>query len=340
MANKKFEKAINYGIQHISDYNESYTSNLSSLMYNINVKSFPLLMNHCFNIGLIFSPIDCIEVEPTTDSDYTISTQTVRQTVPKVTETSEVVMEDIEVTYEKKEYLDFKISVQPDLQELAKAFGYDMPNVIVKDTEVKYIRKDYAHKLAQLVESIRIFIAQRNDYLDGKRIHLTNIPSFSMDKEKELRDVIQLLNKTLPETKLEIKDYFYKPDGMLGRLKEEIKVASMHSYTSLREECKKIALQESDYYNYFYNLEKIIKDKENYQNKLLEATDRKMQTFFRKRIEKCDEFIDKANEILDKINESSVFTRETFAILYILLEPFVKQEETLNNFIKKILDRD
>ena len=54
-----------------------------------------------------------------------------------------------------------------------------------------------------------------------------------------------------------------------------------------------------------------------------------MKKFFRKRIEKCEKQIEDANEILDKINESPVFTRETFAILYILLEPFVKQEQTL-----------
>lgn len=303
MCENKFEKAINYNIESISDYNDYYTSNLSSLTYNLINKSFPLLMNYCFNIGKIISPTNAVIIEKTETGTYTILTE-------------------------------------PRLKKLAIAFDTNIEDTTVKtEEEAKKIKIETIRKIIKAINKLRDFVKERNDFLDGKKEGLYDYPIFPKENKNELSEMILLLNKTLPEKTLTFKDFFYKPGGLLGCFKDEIKVPGIYSYISLREECAKIAKKTSDYYDYFPQLDETIKKREEYAKKLSETTDNKpLNAFFNKRIKQCDEKIEELTSILDKINELQMFNRETFAFIYIKLDKLIKKEEALNEFVNSIIN--
>lgn len=228
-----------------------------------------------------------------------------------------------------------KVEIDSDIIDLGKFFDCNFQNKSFSNIN-DYV--DYSYQMYdevnKLVINIKNFIRKRNKIFNKESI--THISDFTKENNNELLELINALGKTIPTQRLEIVDYF-EFEKKIIKCPSIFEVDGIYNYQSLQKLCKKIALQETEYYGEHYQEETAKSLKVSFQKKLLDETDPDIIMATEVGLNSINSILDDIKNTIDEINNSSLFTKETFALLYIMLEAFVEQEKQLEKFIKKIL---
>lgn len=297
-----FENAIKYNEKSIENYSIYHTINLSSAKY-VFKKHKPMPSTICentFDFKNILIPQNLLKMY----SDNGIYT----------------------------------VIVHPDIVELGQAFGYNLNYFITKNIiEAESLFKSYKTQIKSLKEEINNFLKNRNLlFRNDKSLAIREISPYQENKDAELQKILYYLNLSLAPSELEFNDYFYTPNNNLIFFeKYKVETLTLYNYEQLQEFLKKLIMKESEYYEDFYLLNFYQKVKEEAMKKLAEFPTEKI---YQQEFTMATKVVKSIEGKLDSINRSALFSKETFSIMYIKLEPFIKKEQGLNNFIDKVLE--
>lgn len=242
---------------------------------------------------------------------------------------------DLVVQYfDGKNYIVF---VQPDFQKLITFFGYNLPRM---ESSIESIsnrtKSSYYTECKNALQDIEYFIVTRN--LPEKLIR--EISPYEEHEDEELLNLIKNLNCCFSKPILDLTDYFCEltEGGKYSLVKEKksVPVDCFYNYQSLRYFCTRTALSNNEYHNYHYLKKSIINKKEREENNL------KIKPYnseSKRLILQYEKMLEEINEIIDKINDNKFYNTKTFALLSLKLELLEKQEEALDEFIYKILNK-
>lgn len=230
---------------------------------------------------------------------------------------------------------EYHVFVQPDFEKLVKPFGFILKRkTFTNKEEANELYKKYLKNTDVAIQHLRIFVAERNEFLELNDVRLFN--DFFKENWVELRTLIKNINSTLGNKTINLIDYKYE-DGKLQIKKYQETVPYFFNFTSIKNFFYDLALSNNEYYNYHYDYKNIVNKYEETKKELLkDPTNYTIQTLF-KMTEQNYNFLMKK---IDEINDCSLFNRETFALLCLALEPFVKKEEALNEFIYKVINNE
>lgn len=232
----------------------------------------------------------------------------------------------------------YTVIVHPDIVELGQAFGYNLNYFITKNIiEAESLFKSYETQIKSLREEINNFLKNRNLlFRNDKSLAIREISPYQENKDAELQKILYYLNLSLAPSELEFNDYFYTPNNdLIFFEKYKVETLTLYNYEQLQEFLKKLIMKESEYYEDFYLLNFYQKVKEEAIKKLAEFPTEKI---YQQEFIMATKVVKSIEGKLDSINRSPLFSKETFSIMYIKLEPFIKKEQGLNNFIDKVLE--
>lgn len=240
----------------------------------------------------------------------------------------------------EKNWRNYNIYVHPDLEKLAKAFGYD-----IMSKDIWYINPDfqideYKEKFQYLCEDIQRFIRKRKYVLKDNQINiLKNCDHKNIPEIKKFEEIFVLIKSALLLTPIEINDYVTEKNKK--KVKRNAHVKTIYNYQTLQNTLKKFVINKNEFFDpkdicNLLNIEAInLKDK---NLKETDAFNAEIENVF---IDNClDEKIKATYEISDKINTSPVFCKENIAKICIALDEYVAKEKALDEFINKVLNNN
>lgn len=268
----KFYNSIEYNLDCIRNYDDFYTSNLSTLLFTQFEEYTDDFIEEPFDLKALLDVDKCIKIE--------------------------------------EHYNETILKIHPMLKELSFAFNtklIDLKIRNIKDQELVKTRVENSKNLLKkhinlLMDEINTFIIQRRELLEGKDVRFLG---YDEEKSTNISRLIFLLNETLPTRTLTTDDFEFLPEGIMCKNKKEYTVKNLYNFEGLLLKLKTLALNDNEY----YSLERYNRDRTK----------------------------DEIDNMLDEINSSTFFNKETFAILYIKLEGYLKKEYALNKFINQIL---
>lgn len=230
---------------------------------------------------------------------------------------------------------DNKVTINPDIIKIGKYFDCEFKNKSFSNEDSCIIYHiAMCNEVKKLTRNIKKFVRQRNRIFTKETIG--HISDFTYENNNELLDLIELIGKTIPKEKLKITDY-YKFNREITKSETAFEVNSIYNYQTLHTVCRNIAMQKTEYYGTHYQDEVSKSLRKSFEHALATETSEGIIYATKIGLESVNKIIDEIDTTLEKINNSKLFTRENFAMLYIMLEPFVEKEKALDKFIKKIL---
>lgn len=293
-------------------------------------------MNKIFFENIIEYNKDVIDVQERYYKTINLSTLIHKNNNPyssKIFNLSKILkpLELVQIHYNGK----YHVFVQPDFEKLIKPFGFILTKkTFINKDEANELYKKYLKSTDIAIQHLKIFVAERNEFLEQNDVRLF----FNFFKENwvELRTLIQNINSTLGNKTITLTDYKYE-DGELRLKTYHETVQYFFNYASLKNFFYDLALSNNEYYNYHYDYENIVNKYEEAKKELLkDPTNYTIQTLFRMSEQNYNFLMKK----IDAINDNPLFKRETFALICLALEPFIKQEEALNEFIYKVINNE
>lgn len=237
-----------------------------------------------------------------------------------------------------KNWRNYNIYVHPDLEKLAKAFGYDIMSKDIWYINPDFQIEEYKQKFQYLCEDIERFIRKRKYVLKDNQINiLKNCGHKNIPEIKKFEEIFILIKSVLTLIPIEINDYVTEKNKK--RVKRHAHVKTIYNYQSLQNTLKKFVINKSEFFdpNDICNLLNV--EATALKNKNLKEIDGFYSEIENVFIDNClEEKIKATYEISDKINTSSVFCKENIAKICIALDEYVAKEKALDEFINKVLN--
>lgn len=229
----------------------------------------------------------------------------------------------------------YKVFFHPDVEKLRENFRH--PNRTPREYDLKKSAKlieNFKYDLQVLKIEILNFIRERDEVLSFKDISL--ISPLNKEVNKELQKVLFILQKTLPQKKIVVNDYYF--DHAIEKSEKDIKFNYFYNYKAFRDFLKEYCLSDSEFYNKAHGLERAKKQKIELEEELNTEEDPIVYAGIEYEIEQCKAYIYEMENRLNFINLSPVFNKETLSLICLKLEKFIERENLIDEFLIKIRD--
>lgn len=230
----------------------------------------------------------------------------------------------------KKLHGELHIIVQPELEELAKTFGFQglktKNNILEND--VNYLLSLYRRKYDYLVEAVKKFCKTRHLYLNGHGLFETEVLTYS--ENIEMSKIVQHLQGINYSFKMRYFDYKDK----LTRESYEEEVLPIYNYKTLSNVVQKYIDDKIEYLVTCNKITKLLTQKE------LQEKVSKLSTMMVIELSHTKTLLNITKDHMEKLNDSPYFATEYLIKLNAALKKYVEKEEVLDIFINRMLNND
>lgn len=290
-----FENAIKYNENSITEYDQIFTVNLSRCLYSsFKDKPFTPVLGKSFNIEKIVNSDLCVRV-------FTNNRKTI-------------------------------VVIQPEVNEILKAFGHNYKNKIFDDFKEAYGHKKSIEKeIRSTFKRVFTFLADRRNIINGHYFIKTNF--LTEEDNNELKLLINSVNEYFDIHPTSFNDYRYDQDRITKIQKEEfvINLSYLYDFKSLRNFFKNLALNPNEFYSEEEFIKPFIERKQEIESKP------DLNIFEELEIGDIETRIDSINSTIDWMNGHQLFRKEIFSLICLSLEKYIEVENIIDNFIMKVL---